>query len=1288
MSHQKQTQDTEKTDSKDTEDSQKEEKISFRHRFLKKIKHILLGPVPSHKNVIPEVHANIVSRLFFNWLNHLIVLGYKRPLEQTDLWYIDEERSSKVLGDKLYENYQRRKGSKHALLWALNDTFRKHYWLSGVSKLINDSVVVSSTVVIKYIIIFSQKKELYNKHPDIYPKPNIYYAILLCFVLFAMQTISSFCLHHSFYRSMMVGALSRTALISCIYRKSLIIKNKQRLIFDNAKIMNLATTDTANIDVAAGYGNLVWTSIVQIVLVFIFLFINLGISVLAGIILLLSFLPIMALTTRNLLKKNLEISKVTDIRIRLTNEVFQYIKAIKFYSWERYFLNNILKTRLKEAKILKSLHILRSSVDSFSMNISFYCIISTFITYFKIKHSLDPAIVFPSLTLFNIIRVPFMLFIFGMFFRLRAFSFNIKIALVLISNMLASVKRIDAMLSIEDTECPDSIKKIQNTLEFNEPEDPNNSEIEESDYSLIIKNGYFTWLSNDIDESKKEINAPLKKTFFKKKRLSDQQNISKKNSNCSEEKNHFKEKDEPFEEKTNEKNITEDASQEQDQTKGNSNKEHNNPELHLKNINLKIKKGELVCIVGPVGSGKSTLLLSIINETYKIHGTINLNGTVSYCSQISWIENSSVIDNILFGRPYDEDRYQKVVEVCCLDFDFQNFPHRDLTEIGEKGVTISGGQKQRINIARSIYFDADIVLLDDSLSSVDSHVGKDIFEKCICDFLKDKTVIFVTHQLNVLNKADKIVYLENGRIMEMGSYSDLISKQEHFYNFVEGFIRTEKESFNKEIKKEKEKKNENEFSTLMQQEEREIGAIKWIVYIEFIRASGGLWLIPLIAILLVVFEFVNIGNNLWLSFWSKNKFQKSPNFYITIYIILGIIQTFLYFIIYFTFYTSGKHATTNLHHKAVERVVRAPMSFFDTTPLGRIIGRFTKDIKILDNMLVDSYLSFALTFSYIVSIFTLIIIFLHYFSIPLIFLLSLFFVLMSIYRASSREIKRLDSLRKSDLYAQINETLTGLTVIRAYQEQIKFKHRNEKKIDLSNNELPYSLKGINIHINKGEKVGIVGRTGAGKSSIMVALYRLVELSRGSIIIDGIPISEIGLHDLRSRLSIIPQEPTLFEGTIRSNLDPFNEYTDQEIWSSLERSWFLDSIKKYTSEKELPKFSLEWNIEIDGQNFSPGQRQLLMLARALLRKSKIVIFDEATSNVDAKTESKIQNTIQTEFKDATLLCIGNRIRTVINYDTIIVISSGTLVESGSPRELFNKPNGAFRSFCINAGITSI
>ncbi|KTW27041.1 hypothetical protein T552_02533 [Pneumocystis carinii B80] len=1368
----------------------KEEEEEGRKGIKARIKNIILGPVPSSTRVIPETNARMISKLLWSWLDHLMVIGFKRPLEASDLWCIDEKRTSIRLDEKFTENYEKHKEKKHAVLFALNDTFRNYYWSATIFKFVADILIVSSSLLVKQIIIFSQKRALHEQNPDIYPKQYVAYGIMLCFVLCLFQLTSSLCLHQSFYRSMVVGALSRTALVSSIYRKSFFLKNKQRLVYNNGKIMNIINTDVTNVDTALGYAHILWTTTFQILLIFLVIFANLGVTAFLGLSLSLISIPLLGKVSKAFIAKNLKISSIADIRARVTSEALQSIKIIKFCAWEKFFLDKITNLRKDEEKIIKILIAMRSFADSTLMVLPFFCIVLTFITYYLVKKNLDPAIMFSSLTLFNHLRISFM---------------HLPFAVGITSNMLASLKRIQAMLSDEDDfENSDQVKEFRNTLAYQEPE---HSQEEESNDAIVIRNGYFTWASDDAlhQNLEKEKVKNSKSTFFRRKKSLNQSNdLEKKNKKETENEELNKEKKE---------HISDDdhALQEKNEVENDPEKSYIKKDIKvdLKNINLRIGKGQLVCIVGPIGSGKSTLLLSIINEVYKLSGTIELNGTVSYCSQISWIQNSTIIDNILFGEPYDEQKYREVIDACCLEFDLQILPNGDLTEIGEKGVTISGGQKQRINIARTIYSREDIIILDDPLSSVDSHVSKDIFEKCILGLLKDKTVVLVTHKLDILDKADKIIYLEDGEIQEIGKYSDMISKQGRFYQFAEKFLITHNE-YDDFLKKAPETvistEKERKIKTLMQNEEREIGSIKFKVYIKYIKAAAGLWIIPIVILLLSIFQFSSIGNNLWLSFWMKNQFEKSAEFYMIIYASLGFIELILFFIIELFLFNIGIRASTNMHYKAIHRVFRSPMSFFDTTPLGRIINRFTKDIKILDISLSDTYLSFLLTLSSITAIFILIIIFLHYFFIALICLMSFFFILMTFYRASSREIKRLDSLQKSSLYAQINETLTGLPIIRAHGKQSKFKLENHRRLDLSNSayllvfasqrwlalrldtigamislsitvltvvsninpttsglilsyslqiigimswmlrqfsefeinmnsvervhhysenlnteapliipekrpppdwpqngeiifnnvwlkymeDLPYSLKNLNIHITKGEKVGIVGRTGAGKSSIIVALYRLVEISKGSITIDGISISDIGLHDLRSKLSIIPQDPILFEGTIRSNLDPFQQYTDQEIWDSLKKSWFLDSIKEYHGKNDegLSEFNLEWHVEADGQNFSHGQRQLLTMARALLRKSKIVIFDEATSSIDARTDLKIQQTVQTYFKDITLLCIANRINTVINYDTIIVISSGTLVEFGPPKELFNKEDGAFRSMCIHAGITNI
>lgn len=502
--------------------------------------------------------------------------------------------------------------------------------------------------------------------------------------------------------------------------------------------------------------------------------------------------------------------------------------------------------------------------------------------------------------------------------------------------------------------------------------------------------------------------------------------------------------------------------------------------------------------------------------------------------------------------------------------------------------------------------------------------------------------------------------------------------------------------------------------------------------------------------------------------------------------------------------------------RATQKVMNAPMSFFDTNPIGRIINRFSNDVESMDNTLTDAFRQYLIGVTSIIGVLILIIAYLYWFAIALVPLCFLYLLFTSYYRASAVEIKRLDSNARSTVFSHFSETLTGLASVRAYNEQARFKRRMEEQLDYMNRfsfmilgnqrwlsirlgiigialvlvagllavlvhfsglsassiglvlsyctmiavqlamvikqladvenhmnaaervyhymtklpseapyeiaetkpretwpehgaiemkdvylqyrpGLPYVLKGLSLSIQGGEKVGICGRTGAGKSSIMIALYRLAEISKGQFLVDGVDISKIGLHDLRSKLAIIPQDPVLFRGTIRSNLDPFDHYTDAQLWDALRRSGLLgdvDSADEYneknkgsgTTSQSNGKFHLDQAVDDEGLNFSLGERQLLSLARALVRNFQILVLDEATSSVDYQTDAKIQQVIVREFGHCTILCIAHRLKTIIGYDKILVLDAGNVAEFGPPEELFRKEDGLFRAMCAKSGIT--
>lgn len=603
-----------------------------------------------------------------------------------------------------------------------------------------------------------------------------------------------------------------------------------------------------------------------------------------------------------------------------------------------------------------------------------------------------------------------------------------------------------------------------------------------------------------------------------------------------------------------------------------------------------------------------------------------------------------------------------------------------------------------------------------------------------------------------------------------------------------------------EKKDQKQRKQAKRGAALMQQEERAVKSVGWEVYSAYIRASGSILNGPLVFALLVLTQCGNIATSLWLSYWTSNKFGYSEGQYIGVYAALGVTQALLMFAFSLSLSILGTTASRVMLNRAMTRTLRAPMSFFDTTPLGRITNRFAKDVDIMDNNLSDAMRMYFMTLAMIVAVFALIITFFHYFGIALGPLFLMFVFSAGYYRASAREVKRHEAVLRSVVFARFSEAVSGTASIRAYGlenhfvrvmldsidqmnsayyltfsnqrwlsvrldaignilvfvtgvlvvtsrfnvspsigglvlsyilsivQLIQFTVRQLAEVENAMNAterihyygtqldeepplhlaevrdswpekgeivfedvqmryragLPLVLQGLNMTVAGGERIGVVGRTGAGKSSIMSTLFRLVELSGGSISIDGVNIATVGLQDLRSRLAIIPQDPTLFKGTIRSNLDPFNEHTDLELWSALRQSDLIDADAN-VDDKSHGRIHLDGVVDEEGLNFSLGQRQLMALARALVRGSQIIVCDEATSSVDMETDQKIQRTIATGFKGKTLLCIAHRLKTIINYDRICVMDQGRIAELDTPLALWEK-GGIFRGMCERSGIT--
>lgn len=788
---------------------------------------------------------------------------------------------------------------------------------------------------------------------------------------------------------------------------------------------------------------------------------------------------------------------------------------------------------------------------------------------------------------------------------------------------------------------------------------------------------------------------------------------------------------------------------------------------------------------------------------------------------------SQLRKNILFGSEFDPAKYWKTIDVSALQHDLDLLPDRDLTEIGERGVNISGGQKQRVSMARAVYSNSDVYIFDDPLSALDAHVGRQVFNSCIKEELRGKTRILVTNQLHFLPHADRIILVSEGMIKEEGTFEELSKHGRLFQKLMENAGKMEEmeeweekdDSINSNQEVSKPVANRvvqvNEFpknesytkkgkrgrSVLVKQEERETGIVSGSVLTRYKNALGGLWVIMILFACYLSTEVLRISSSTWLSFWTDQSTSKNynPGFYIAIYTILAFGQVTVTLLNSYWLIISSLRAAKRLHDSMLNSILRAPMLFFHTNPIGRVINRFSRDLGDIDRNVASFVNMFMNQLWQLLSTFVLIGIVSTISLWAIMPLLILFYAAYLYYQSTAREVKRLDSITRSPVYAQFGEALNGLSTIRAFKAYDRMAKINGKSMDnnirftLANTssnrwltirletlggimiwliatfavmqngraenqvafastmglllsytlnitnllsgvlrqasraenslnavervgtyidlpseapgmvesnrpppawpssgsikfedvvlryrpELPPVLHGLSFTVSPSEKVGIVGRTGAGKSSMLNALFRIVELERGKISIDGCDVSKFGLTDLRKVLSIIPQSPVLFSGTVRFNLDPFNEHTDADLWEALERAHLKDVIRKNS-------FGLAAEVSEGGENFSVGQRQLLSLARALLRRSKILVLDEATAAVDVRTDALIQRTIREEFKSCSMLIIAHRLNTIIDCDRILVLDAGQVLEHDTPEALLLREDSAFSRMVQSTG----
>ncbi|CAN7049540.1 hypothetical protein IGI04_026558 [Brassica rapa subsp. trilocularis] len=1241
------------------------------------------------ENICPERHASIFSRIYFGWITPLMQLGYRKPITEKDVWQLDKWDQTETLFTRFQrcwtEESQRR---KPWLLRALNSSLGGRFWLGGIFKIGNDLSQFVGPVVLSHLLRSMQEGD------------PAWVGYVYAFLIFVGVTLGVLCEAQYYQNVWRVGFRLRSTLVAAIFHKSLRLTHEARKNFASGKVTNMITTDANALQQISQQLHGLWSAPFRIIVSMILLYQQLGVASLFGSLILFLLIPLQTLIISKMRKLTKEGLQWTDKRVGIMNEILAAMDTVKCYAWEKSFESRIQGIRNEELSWFRKGQLL-SAFNSFILNsIPVVVTVVSFGVYVLLGGDLTPARAFTSLSLFAVLRFPL-----NMLPNLLSQVVNANVSLQRIEELLLSEERI---------------------LAENPPLQPGAP-------AISIKNGYFSWDSKATKPT-------------------------------------------------------------------------------LSNINLEIPVGSLVAIVGGTGEGKTSLVSAMLGELSRTEtSSVIIRGSVAYVPQVSWIFNATVRDNILFGSGFEAERYWRAIDATALQHDLDLLPGRDHTEIGERGVNISGGQKQRVSMARAVYSSADVYIFDDPLSALDAHVAQQVFDSCMKDELKGKTRVLVTNQLHFLPLMDRIILVSEGMIKEEGTFEELSKNGSLFQKLMEnaGKMDTTQEMNKNDQKSSKPshtltvdasernvgstKQGRRGRSVLVKQEERETGIISWNVLMRYKKAVGGLWVVMIIFACYLTTEVLRVSSSTWLSFWTDQSTSKSysPGFYIIVYALLGFGQVAVTFTNSFWLITSSLRAAKKLHDAMLNSIMRAPMLFFHTNPTGRVINRFSKDIGDIDrnvanlmNMFMNQLWQLLSTFALIGTVSTISL----WAIMPL---LILFYAAYLYYQNTSREVKRLDSVTRSPIYAQFGEALNGLSSIRAYKAYERMAKINGKSMDnnirftlantssnrwltirletlggvmiwltatfavlrngnaenqagfastmglllsytlnitsllsgvlrqasraenslnsvervgnyidlpseaadvIENNRpvsgwpsrgsikfedvylryrtgLPPVLHGLSFSVSPSEKVGVVGRTGAGKSSMLNALFRIVEVGKGRIMIDDYDVAKFGLMDLRKVLSIIPQSPVLFSGTVRFNIDPFSEHNDSDLWEALQRAHIKDVIARNP-------FGLDAEVSEGGENFSVGQRQLLSLARALLRRSKILVLDEATASVDVRTDSLIQKTIREEFKSCTMLVIAHRLNTIIDCDKILVLSSGQVLEYDSPQELLSRDTSAF------------
>jgi len=1264
--------------------------------------------------------AGFLSVLTFSWMAPLLSVGHRKTLVLEDVPSLESGDSVAGLLPSFMANLEaltrdgdsssRKVVTAFKLTKALLRTVWWHVAVTAFYALVYNVATYVGPYLIDSLVQYLNGDERYaSKGPLL---------VLAFIVAKALECLSQ---RHWFFRLQQAGMRARSALVAVVYQKSLALSSQSRRSRTSGEMINIISVDADRVGIFGWYMHDLWLVPLQVGMAMFILYSTLGLASLAAlgatVVIMLANVPPGKMQEK--FQENLMDSK--DVRMKATTEILRNMRILKLQGWEMKFLSKIIELRKTETNWLKKYLYTSATVTFVFWGTPTFVAVVTFGACILMGIPLESGKVLSALATFRVLQEPI---------------YVLPDTISMVIQTKVSLDRIASFLCLDELPS-DAVQRL-----------PSGS----SDFAINVNNGCFSW------EASPEVPT-------------------------------------------------------------------------LKDLSFQARPGMRVAVCGTVGSGKSSLLSCILGEIPKLSGEVQTCGTTAYVSQSAWIQSGKIQENILFGKEMDAEKYDRVLESCSLKKDLEILPFGDQTVIGERGINLSGGQKQRIQIARALYQDSDIYLFDDPFSAVDAHTGSHLFKECLLGDLGSKTVVYVTHQIEFLPTADLILVMKDGRIAQSGKYDEILGSGEVFMELVgahkdalttldaidsmnggnvpspsSGKANPKLSRSLSSVEKKDKANNDEENAQsgqLVQEEERERGRVGFWVYWKYLTLAYKGALVPFVLLAQILFQILQIVSNYWMAWAAPVSKDVEPpvsmSILIYVYVILALGSSLCILVRSLFLATAAYKTATLLFNKMHLSIFRAPMSFFDSTPSGRILNRASTDQSEVDTN-ISNHMGFV-AFSVIQLIGIIVVMSQVAWQVFVVFIpvFATCVWYQRYYIDTARELQRLIGVCKAPTIQHFAESITGSTTIRSFGKENQFVSTNShladaysrpkfyntgarewlcfrldvlsslifafsliflinlptglidpgiaglaityglnlnmlqewvvrgmctlenkiisverilqyisipaepplvmSEVKLAHNwpssgeiqlhnlhvkyapQLPFVLKGLAATFPGGMKTGIVGRTGSGKSTLIQALFRIVDPTIGQILIDDVNICTIGLHDLRSRLSIIPQEPTMFEGTVRSNLDPLGEYSDDKIWEALDCCQLGDEVRK----KEL---KLDSPVIENGENWSVGQRQLVCLGRVILKRSKILVLDEATASVDTATDNLIQKTLRQQFSETTVITIAHRITSVLDSDMVLLLDNGVAVEHDRPTKLLEDKSSLFSKLVAEYTMRSV